>query len=71
MRQLMKLLAGMIALALALFAATSGYGQQGKREITRVAGDVFRFQNSFHFSLVTVTDDGVVLVDPINRDATT
>jgi len=66
-----RVLASLIALALPLLAATSGYGQQGKREITKVAGDVYRFQNSFHFSLVTVTDDGVVIVDPINRDAAT
>ncbi len=71
MRQSIKLLAGVMALALPLLAVTSGYGQQGKREITKVAGDVYRFQNSFHFSLVTVTDDGVVIVDPINRNAAT
>ena len=35
------------------------------RAIERVAGDVYRFQNNFHFSLVTVTDAGVVVVDPI------
>ena len=43
--------------------------QEGKRELTNVAGDVWRFQNSFHFSLVVVTDDGVVVVDPINAEA--
>lgn len=50
-----------------LAGATSA--QDIKREITRVAGDVYRFQNKFHFSLVTVTNDGVVIVDPINADA--
>ena len=45
--------------------------QDIKREITKVAGDVYRFQNKFHFSLVTVTNDGVVIVDPINADAAT
>jgi len=39
------------------------------RTITNVAGDVYRFQNNFHYSLVTVTDDGVVVVDPINAGA--
>lgn len=40
-----------------------------KRSIDKVAGDVYRFQNNFHFSLVVLTDDGVVVVDPISEDA--
>ena len=32
---------------------------------------MYRFQNNFHFSLVTVTDAGVVVVDPINKEAST
>lgn len=40
-----------------------------KRSIDQVAGDVYRFQNNFHFSLVVLTDDGVVVADPINEDA--
>ena len=43
--------------------------QTGNRAITKVKGDVYRFQNNFHFSLVTVTSDGVVVVDPINASA--
>lgn len=39
------------------------------RAFTNVSGDVYRFQNNFHYSLVTVTDDGVVVVDPINEAA--
>lgn len=60
-----------IALALALTAlvALPAAAQAPKREITKVAGDVYRFQNQFHFALVTVTGDGVVVVDPINADA--
>ncbi|MGI9355723.1 MAG: MBL fold metallo-hydrolase [Rhizobiaceae bacterium] len=71
MRHSMQLLAGLVALALPILAATAGYAQDGKREITKVVGDVYRFQNNFHFSLVTVTNDGVVIVDPINSDAAT
>jgi len=51
--------------------ATLSVAQETKREITQVAGDVYRFQNRFHFSLVTVTSDGVVIVDPINAGAAT
>lgn len=57
------------ALLLLVGVTTSVYAQETKRAITNVAGDVYRFQNNFHFSLVTVTDDGVVIVDPINAEA--
>ncbi|MEP3279518.1 MAG: hypothetical protein ABJO38_24110, partial [Stappiaceae bacterium] len=57
------------ALLLLVGVTTSVYAQEAKRAITNVAGDVYRFQNNFHFSLVTVTDDGVVIVDPINAEA--
>ncbi|PWQ95671.1 MBL fold metallo-hydrolase [Leucothrix arctica] len=39
------------------------------RAITKVAGDVYRFQNKFHFSIFVVTDKGVVVTDPINAEA--
>lgn len=57
------------ALAVAILTAGAAGAQEAKRSITKVAGDVYRFQNNFHFSLVTVTGDGVVVVDPINADA--
>ena len=59
------------SLAFLCLFATVSVAQDIKREITKVAGDVYRFQNKFHFSLVTVTNDGVVIVDPINADAAT
>jgi glyoxylase-like metal-dependent hydrolase (beta-lactamase superfamily II) len=59
------------ALLACCILAGSSYAQQAKRSITKVAGDVYRFQNNFHFSLVTVTNDGVVIVDPINAEAAT
>ncbi len=42
-----------------------------KRSITNVAGDVYRFQNQFHYSVFVVTDEGIVFADPINKDAAT
>ena len=57
-----------VLISFCLLAGVAGT-QDIKREITKVAGDVYRFQNKFHFSLVTVTNDGVVIVDPINADA--
>ena len=40
-----------------------------KRAITRVSGDLYRFQNNFHFTVFYVTDAGVIATDPINVDA--
>ena len=40
-----------------------------KRAITKIAGDLYRFQNNFHFSVFLVTPDGVIATDPINADA--
>jgi len=39
------------------------------RAITRLAGDVYRFQNNGHFSVFMVTPDGVVVTDPISPEA--
>ncbi len=41
------------------------------REITKIAGDLYRFQNNFHFSVFLVTPDGVIATDPINAEAAT
>ena len=39
------------------------------RAITQIAGDLYRFQNNFHYSVFLVTDEGVIVTDPINPDA--
>ena len=51
--------------------APAATAQEVQRGFLPVAGDVYRFRNNFHFSMVVVTDDGVVVVDPINADAAT
>ena len=43
--------------------------QGAKRAITKIAGDVYRFQNNFHFSVFMVTTEGIIVTDPINSDA--
>lgn len=59
-----------IMLVLALTAAPAMAQQQEvKRSITKIAGDLYRFQNNFHFSVFLVTPDGVIATDPINADA--
>ena len=39
------------------------------REITRIAGEVYRFRNDRHFSVFAVTKAGIIATDPINADA--
>ena len=40
-----------------------------KRAITRIASDLYRFQNNFHYSVFLVTPEGVIATDPINAEA--
>ena len=62
-------LAGAMTLT-ALPAAAQQAGQQAPvRNITQIAGDLYRFQNNFHFSVFLVTPKGVIATDPINADA--
>ncbi len=37
-----------------------------KREIVQISGDLYRFQNNFHYSVFLVTPEGVIATDPIN-----
>lgn len=39
-----------------------------ERSVTKIAEDVYRLQNNSHYSLVVITDEGAVVVDPINAD---
>ena len=55
-----------VALSLMINVA---FGEDVKREITKVTGDVYRFQNKFHVNVFVITGDGVVVTDPINADA--
>ncbi len=41
------------------------------RAITKIAGDLYRFQNKFHYSVFLVTPEGVIATDPINAEAAT
>lgn len=51
------------------FFAQAALAQDAKRAVTKITGDVYRFQNNFHFSVFVVTGNGVVVTDPINADA--
>ncbi|WP_086930743.1 MBL fold metallo-hydrolase [Agarilytica rhodophyticola] len=39
------------------------------RKITQVADGLYRFQNNNHFSVFLVTPEGVIVTDPINKEA--
>lgn len=52
-----------------LVAITPLSAQDPQRSITRIAGDLYRFQNKFHFSVFLVTPAGIIATDPIDADA--
>jgi glyoxylase-like metal-dependent hydrolase (beta-lactamase superfamily II) len=58
-----------IAAALTFCLAGTASAQQAKRAITKIAGDLYRFQNNFHYSVFLVTPEGVIATDPINPAA--
>ncbi len=39
------------------------------REITKIAGEIYRFRNNNHYSIFVVTPAGIIATDPINKDA--
>ena len=59
----------MAAVLMLCLAAVSSQAQEVKREITKIAGDLYRFQNKFHYSVFLVTPEGVIVTDPIDADA--
>ena len=64
------LVAAMTA-AVAAAIAVPAQAQEVERSITKITGDVYRFQNKFHYSVFAVTDEGIVFADPVNKDAAT
>ncbi|MFQ5549825.1 MAG: MBL fold metallo-hydrolase [Gemmatimonadales bacterium] len=55
--------------ALTLAVAPSGVAAQQTYETTRIADGIYRFRYQFHNGMFVVTDDGVVVLDPITVDA--
>jgi glyoxylase-like metal-dependent hydrolase (beta-lactamase superfamily II) len=43
--------------------------QPARREISKIAGELYMFRNNFHSSVFAVTPAGIVVTDPINADA--
>src|SRR5262245_45008387 len=67
----------LVAAFLTAVAAVPAFAQQQPplspptpvREITKLAGEVYRFRNNNHYSVFAVTPAGVIATDPINADA--
>jgi glyoxylase-like metal-dependent hydrolase (beta-lactamase superfamily II) len=59
----------MISTVLLASLLSLGTSHAQERAIKNIAGDVYRFQNQFHFSVFIITDEGVVVTDPINTEA--
>ncbi len=51
------------------YQAAVAQSSDTKREITQIAGDLYRFQNNFHYSVFLVTPEGVIVTDPIDAKA--
>ena len=58
-----------VGILIALTASWAQSPQAPVREITKIAGEVYRFRNNNHYSVFTVTPAGVIATDPINADA--
>ena len=54
--------------AICVCAALS-QAQEPGREITPIAGDLYRFRNAGHYSVFLVTPAGIIATDPIDADA--
>ncbi len=69
MPKILNLLAIALVLVLQASAQIALAQSEPKRAITQIAGDLYRFQNNFHFSVFLVTPEGVIVTDPINAEA--
>ncbi|GAB4169612.1 MAG: MBL fold metallo-hydrolase [Thalassobaculales bacterium] len=63
------MLAGLGAAALLAGLPGGALAQGAVREITQIAGNLYRFRNNNHFSVFLVTSAGIIATDPINADA--
>ena len=60
-----------IAMPVAAQAPVTPSAQNPVREISKVAGDIYRFRNNNHYSIFVVTVAGIIVTDPINAAAAT
>ena len=60
-----------LTLASSVVMLTAYAQDEPKREITQIRDNLYRFQNNYHYSVFLVTDEGVIVTDPINAEAAT
>jgi glyoxylase-like metal-dependent hydrolase (beta-lactamase superfamily II) len=58
-----------VTCALAVFFSAAAAAQDTPRALEKITGDLYRFQNKFHYSVVLVTPDGAIATDPVNAEA--
>lgn len=68
-----KKLTGSSTLAVLLLTVwtVAALAQEPVREITQIAGEVYRFQDNVHYSIFAVTPAGIIATDPFNAEAAT
>ena len=62
-------LASLLTVLFLAFGAIWTLAQDADRDIERIAGEVYRFRNKFHYSVFAVTPEGIIATDPINAEA--
>jgi flavorubredoxin len=63
------LFAGFLVLAIGVTAGNVfAKKKEPKRPFIKIADDLYRGQNNFHFSVVLDVKDGVIVTDPVNAD---
>jgi glyoxylase-like metal-dependent hydrolase (beta-lactamase superfamily II) len=64
-----KVVIGILAAALIAMLGPAVAQQEARRNISNIKGDLYRFQNNFHFSVFMVTSKGIIVTDPIDSAA--
>jgi len=59
----------LVAVLVTLFVTPVLAQGEATRKITKIAGDLYRFQNNFHYSVFLVTPEGIIATDPISTEA--
>ena len=67
----MKKLVFILLVSITLISGPGLAQNKPTRNITHITGDLYRFQNNFHISVFLVTSEGIIVTDPIDKDAAT
>jgi glyoxylase-like metal-dependent hydrolase (beta-lactamase superfamily II) len=59
----------LLLVTLSPWAWAQAPAQAPVREITQIAGEIYRFRNNNHYAIFAVTPAGIIVTDPINAEA--